>query len=327
MKFRTEVPVVPSDISIQHDHSILSLGSCFAEHIVDKLANAKFSVVNNPFGITYNPLSIADQLNAIQNGRKYDVVDLEKFNHEWVSFDHHGSFSAPTSKESLSKIEHELTLADKHLGKYRTTIISLGTAWAWFRNEKVVNNCHKLPEKEFDFRMLTIEEMTSSLGRALSHWQGANPDNRILLTVSPVRHLRSGFIDNNRSKARLIELAHSLCEITPNTEYYPSYELLLDDLRDYRFYDRSLNHPSEEAVEYVWEHFKSTYFSNSTIGTLEKFESFKASLFHRPRQTSGPAFDGHLQSLEKKFDAWVQRWPDADWSSEKRRWNELMKLK
>lgn len=327
MKFRTEIPVHPSDQSLKHDHPILSVGSCFAEHIVNKLSAYKFSVVNNPFGITYNPLSIAHQLNVIRKSQKYDVVDLEKFNHHWLSFDHHGSFSTSSSKETLERIENELAAADKHLGKYRTTILSLGTAWAWFRNDKVVNNCHKLPDSEFDFRMLSIEEMTEQLGEALAKWQRDNPDNRVIVTVSPVRHLRSGFEDNNRSKARLIEVAHSLAETIPNTEYYPSYELLIDDLRDYRFYDKTLTHPSEEAIEYVWEHFKATYFSNPTIDTLEKFESFRAALFHRPRQTSGPAFDGHLQALEKKFEAWVQRWPKANWSVEMKRWNELMKMR
>lgn len=327
MKFRTEIPLISSGQLIQHDQPVLSIGSCFAEHISRKIETYKFQVVDNPFGITYNPLSIAQQLNTLLHRQTYDVVDLEKFNDHWLSFHHHSDFTTPSSKETLRKINNQLIPAQKYLGNYRTTIVSLGTAWAWFRQGNVVNNCHKLPDSEFEFRMLSIDEMHQSLHDSLDRWQKSNPDNQIVITVSPVRHLRSGLMDNNRSKARLIELAHLLSENLSNALYYPAYEILMDDLRDYRFYDKSLTHPSEEAVEYVWEHFQSTFFSKQTMESINKFESFRSALFHRPRQTSGPAFDGHLQSLEKKFEAWVQRWPEANWTAEMKRWNDLMNLK
>ncbi len=326
MRFRTEIPVTKHTSSLQHGQPVLSLGSCFAEHIVGKLLASKFQVVNNPFGTTYNPLSLADQLQAIANHRSYNVADLEKHRGQWLSFDHHGSFTRAHSKDAVDAIQDALEKGQSFNGNYRWTIISLGTAWAWFKDEKVVNNCHKLPESTFDFRVLEIDEMYRALDGALAKWTEKNPDVEILMTVSPVRHTRSGLIDNNRSKARLLELAHLLVEGRDNAYYYPSYELIVDDLRDYRFYDSSLTHPSPQAVEYVWEHFQASFFSNQTLDTLSAFESFRSSLFHRPRQTSGPAFDGHLQSLEKKFSAWVQRWPDADWTEEKLRWNELMKM-
>lgn len=294
--------------------------------MADKMRSYKFNVVHNPFGTTYNPLSIADQLNAIRSQRRYDVVDLEKFSDQWISFDHHGSFAAATSSEAIELIGESMSNAVSGRGKYRRTIISLGTAWAWFREGAVVNNCHRLPERSFEFRMLSIEEMTTALSVSISRWQDLHPDHLFILTVSPVRHLRSGFEDNNRSKARLIETAHALAESLPGVIYYPSYELVMDDLRDYRFFDQSLVHPSTEAIQYVWEHFSGTFFDQHTLDTIAKFESFRKALWHRPGNTSSEAFKGHLQALENKFLAWVQRWPDADWTEEKRRWNELMRL-
>lgn len=254
------------------------------------------------------------------------MVDLEKFRDSWISFDHHGSFSSATSKGAIEQISTRLESAQKHLGDYRWTILSLGTAWAWFKDGKVVNNCHQLPDREFDFRMLSIEEMFQSLSASITKWQEAHSDHNFLITISPVRHLRSGLIENNRSKARLLEVAHLLTDSLDSVHYYPSYELVMDDLRDYRFYDQSLTHPSSQAVEYVWEHFQATFFDVNTTSTLESFNGFRKALFHRPRQTSGPAFDGHLKNLEKKFEAWIQRWPDADWQEEMERWNELMRL-
>lgn len=326
MKFRTEILPVASKHPIQHDQPLLSIGSCFADHIVNKLEEAKFNVQNNPFGTTYNPLSIADQLMAILNQRVYEIVDVEKVNNQWVSFDHHGSFTRNSSTKSLNAIRESLDTATSKNGEYHKTILSFGTAWAWFLDEKVVNNCHQIPESAFDFRMLNMDEMLSALVPAMEKWQAKNPQNQFIVTVSPVRHTRSGLVENNRSKARLIELAHQIAAQIPNTEYYPAYELVLDDLRDYRFFDKTLNHPNELAIEYVWEHFAATYFDNATTNALEKFESFRKALWHRPRQTSGPAFDGHIQSLETKLEAWMQRWPDANWRPEMQRLNDLLKI-
>lgn len=327
MKFRTEIPLVETELSIQHEDAILSLGSCFAEHINDQLKENKFTIFSNPFGITYNPLSIADQLNAIRTDRQYDVVDLEKVGDHWLSFDHHGSFSKNSATEALDIMNASISKAHQKHGLYHYTILSLGTAWAWFLEDKVVNNCHQLPESTFLFRKLEIAEMVDQLGEAMKRWNQANPKNVFILTVSPVRHLRSGFIENNRSKARLIEVVHQLQELVPTSIYYPSYEILMDDLRDYRFYDSSLTHPSAEAIEYVWEHFSSSFFNDHTKDIIGKYAAFNKALWHRPKNTTGPAYEGHLQSLETKFFAWMQKWPDADWTIEKLRWNELLKMK
>ncbi len=326
MKFRTELLPVPSSPTIHHDHPILSIGSCFSDHILQKLNDHKFQTIIHPFGTTYNPLSMADQLKAISQERKYDVVDLEHRGDTWVSFDHHGMFSNTSAKEVLANIETQLNGASKLLNSYRWTFLSLGTAWAWFRSNKAVNNCHQFPDSDFDFRLLSIEEMYATMQVNLTDWQVKNPDNQIIITVSPVRHLRNGMVENNRSKARLIELAHLLAESIQRCTYYPSYELLLDDLRDYRFFDSTLTHPSQQAIEYIWEHFKATFISEHTKESLKAFESFKKALNHRPRVTSGSSFDAHLSGLEKKLNMWMQRWPNADWRSEKMRLNELIKL-
>lgn len=326
MKFRTEIPVSPFGQSIKHDHPILSIGSCFSDHILRKLETLKFQTDIHPFGTTYNPLSIADQLHAIAHQRRYEVVDLEKRGDTWISFDHHGSFSNTQAKEVISLIDDQLLPTSKKVGKYKWTFLSLGTAWAWFRDNKVVNNCHKFPDYHFDFRLLSIDEMLASLKPALQMWQARNPEVQIVITVSPVRHLRSGLIENNRSKARLIELAHTLANEVAQCSYYPSYELLIDDLRDYRFFDSTLTHPSEQAIEYVWEHFQATFINEHTMESLKAFESFRKALWHRPRVTSGASFDAHLKSMENKLHTWMQRWPYADWRDEKMRLNDLMKM-
>lgn len=326
MKFRTEIEAVPFERSLTHEDPAIALGSCFAEHITQRLLDNKFHWISNPFGITYNPLSIARQLHQIRNHSTFNVGDVHKSGSHWISFDHHGRFNAPTAAETIEKISDELNRAQELNGQYRWTTLSLGTAWAWFKEGEVVNNCHQWPDSEFDFRLLTVDEMTEALRESLVRWNQANPDNITFITVSPVRHTRSGLIENNRSKARLIEVAHALVEELPFVFYYPSYELILDDLRDYRFYDQSLTHPSAEAIQYVWEHFSASFFSEHTTDTILAFERFRQQLWHRPRQTSGSGFTSHLQALEKKLDVWEQRWPYASWEIEKRRLNELMRM-
>ena len=280
MKFRTEIEPAPRSVRIGYDNRILTLGSCFAAHIAGRLAAAKFHVIENPSGILFNPLSIAAMLERVASGRLYGVGELCQAGGLWFSYDHHGAFSCPSAEETLEGINRELERGHEALSAADYVILTFGTAWVYrlAGDGRVVANCHKQPSSEFRREMAGVDEIVDAYRSLL---RGVLACKQVLFTVSPVRHVRDGFEDNSLSKAVLRVAVARLAEEFPNVWYFPSFEIVNDDLRDYRFYAEDMVHPSQQAVDYIWEKFGDFAMERSVRALLPKLGRLNAAMEHR----------------------------------------------
>ncbi|MCL2132617.1 MAG: GSCFA domain-containing protein [Lentimicrobiaceae bacterium] len=279
--FRTEVPPQKAKYTISHKDSILLMGSCFAENIGRKLTKYKFSTDINPFGILFNPLSIAQSLNTLADSFLFQEDDLHFYNGEWISFFHHGKFSKSNKKECLDTINEKLVESRAFLQKTDFLILTLGTSISYSYQGTVVANCHKIPQKEFQKQMLDIQDIVSPLASSIEKVKAVNSKIRILFTVSPVRYIKNEMTENTLSKARLVVATHELLHRIENSDYFPAYELMLDDLRDYRFYNEDMIHPSPTAVDYIWDSFANSFFGYETKKTNSLIEEIASAKNHR----------------------------------------------
>ena len=256
MDFHLEFTPRPFDVKINHQHNLLLIGSCFTEQIGSKLTAHKFSVLDNPNGILFNPVSISRSLNSYMENRQYGQEDLFYENECWNSWEHHSRFSHTEASICLQMINGSQNAAHAFLKKADWLLITLGSAFVYeLENKNVVANCHKVPADKFNKRLLAVEEVVSGLQLMIEKLIAFNPAIKIIFTISPVRHLRDGFVENNRSKATLIHAVHQVLEKNGACLYFPAYELVIDDLRDYRFYAEDMVHPNYAATNYVWEKF------------------------------------------------------------------------
>lgn len=281
LSFRTQLPPLPNAVSIHHNTRLILIGSCFTEHIGQKLDAYKFKTLHNPFGIVYNPVSMAGSLERIALGNSlFSPEDLFENNGLWHSWEHHGRFSKPDQLETLEGINAAYQTAVQKFPQTDCLLLTFGTADVFTLREtgKVVANNHKMPASLFETRRLSVSEISEAGLRIFEKM----PHTKIVLTVSPVRHLRSGLIDNQRSKATLILACEEICKHLDRAFYFPAYELLQDDLRDYRFYAADMIHPSDLAIEYIWAYFSATFFSNPTRQLNEQIEKIHAAAQHRP---------------------------------------------
>lgn len=303
-RFRTILPPIAFDFSISHQDDILSLGSCFAEHIGTRLAQFKFVSHLNPFGILYNPLSIADGLEYLLSKKEFTTSDIFLYQDLWHSFRHHGTFSHPDQTIMVQQLNEHLNAARAFLDKMTCLIITLGTANAFVhkKSNRVVANCHKLPGDHFYRKMLEPAEIIERLGPVLNQLKVKRPDLNVLLTVSPVRHIRDGLMHNNRSKARLLLVAEQLSDNLDWVHYFPAYELVMDDLRDYRFFNDDLIHPSDLAIDYVWSYFADTFFSPQTVQLLRQIGKLIKASKHRPFHSKSSAHQAFIQKQLSEID-------------------------
>jgi hypothetical protein len=317
MKFRTEINVARLAKSIDHSTNILSIGSCFAEAISGKLARYKFHVESNPFGVLYNPFSIAGALESLVAGRKYGPKDLAYSGELWFSYAHHGSFSSTNPKAVLTKINKSAQRATEAVREAAVVIITLGTAWVWELDGVVVANCHKQPTSLFTRRRLSADEIVYRFSALL---EGPLKGKQVIFTVSPVRHLKDGFAENSLSKAILRVAVGELVERHSNVLYFPAHEAVTDDLRDYRFYDRDLVHPSDEAVDYVWEKFVGATFDDTTRALLPRIEAIRRAMEHRPLNPDSEAYERFCQNTIQQTIDIEEECPDIDFSDEIEGW-------
>lgn len=265
MKLQTIVEIVPSSWKIGYEDKILMLGSCFSDEIGEQMKQRNMSVTCNPFGTLYNPLSIA---NAIHSSFVHCTSYIVHHDGLWHSMMHHGSFSRPTKEEAEEAVKASIETMQNALREATVVIVTFGTAWVYEMNGHVVANCHKLPVDRFTRRRLTEEEIVAAWQPILERY----PDKHWIFTVSPIRHIKDGLHENQLSKATLLMAIEQLLDnrqsIVPcqssNRHYFPSYEILLDELRDYRFYADDLVHPSSLAVNYIWERFADTFCTPQT---------------------------------------------------------------
>lgn len=317
--FRTPVPVQEYGYTITHQESLLCMGSCFAEHIGNRLSGYKFPVSVNPFGILFNPLSIAAALERLWQQKRITISDLYQDGTRWLSFAHHGKFSGTDPDAVVHAANEYYVKGGEHLRNAQCLILTLGTAYVWERRDTgaVVANCHKLPASFFTRRRASVEEIAGVLEKALLPILEAYPRLKILLTVSPVRYVRDGLLENQRSKAILLLAIDMLEQRLEQVRYFPAYELLMDDLRDYRFYATDMAHPSELALEYVWNYFKTCLLDEREISRIAALERLQRAMQHRPIH---PDSTEHQQFLERQLlyiESLERQWPALDFSSEK----------
>lgn len=263
MKLQTIVDIKPSEWKIGYEDKILLVGSCFADSIGQMMAQRELNVTCNPFGTLYNPLSIAQAINAKISKCENEKIPLIYHDGLWHSMAHHGAFSRPTREEAEEAVRQSIQNMQRALEEATVVIITFGTAWVYqmandkspITNDSVVANCHKMPEQWFTRRRLTVDEIVRTWMLITARY----PDKHWLFTVSPIRHIRDGLHENQLSKATLLMAVEQL-----NHAYFPSYEIMLDELRDYRFYADDLVHPSQMAVEYIWERFIEAYCTPQT---------------------------------------------------------------
>ena len=284
MKFRTEISITPLDKRLNHSAKIFALGSCFAERISERLARAKFSVESNPFGVLFNPASIANAIERLSFGRTFAVCDITAGKESYFSFDAHSSLDGKTNTEAFASLNRAVAQGTKALVEADWVVLTFGTAWVYERDGKVVANCHKQPASQFERRRLSVGEIVERYSRL---FEGALRDKQVILTVSPVRHIGDGLQENSLSKATLRLAVEELVAKYENVHYFPSYEILIDDLRDYRYYKEDLTHPSKVAVDYIWEHFCKAVLSEEAQRLLPQIEQIVAAAEHKPFNPNG----------------------------------------
>lgn len=319
-KFRTEVWPQPSDFPIEHSQSIVMVGSCFVESMGSRLQDAKFPVNLNPFGILFNPFSIVNALSRIGSKRHYASEDLVQAGEQWASLDHHGSFSGPDAEEVLSNINESIDQAHDALKAARWLFITTGSAWVYHHTERnqTVGNCHKLPNTEFEKRLLSHQDVHLTLRHIPQLFQQLNPDLQIVFTVSPVRHWKDGAIENQRSKALLLAGTHAVVEEFDNCHYFPAYELMMDDLRDYRFYKSDMLHPTDQALDYVWQKFSDCYFSDVTKAVIDDLKPVMQAVKHRPADPESNSFQRFVKKQLEILNVLESKYPQLDLSKERR---------
>lgn len=304
------------------------IGSCFSEHIFDYLQAAKFQACNNPNGNLFNPVSICSAIETYIENKQYHETDLFQFNELWHSWDHHSRFSDTQLEKTLEKINRSQQAAHNFLQKAQWLIITLGSAFTYelvdesFARQAIgakptiVANCHKVPANKFNKKLRSVEEILSELGNLLYRLQLFNPELKLIFTISPVRHLREGFVDNNRSKAILINAVQQLVEKFDGVYYFPAYELVIDDLRDYRFFAEDMVHPNYLATEYVWQAFEKACIHAGEHSFITEMEKLHAARGHKPLHPDTESFKTFLAAHQRKIAALQAQYPDVDFSTE-----------
>jgi hypothetical protein len=290
MKFRYEFAIKKLPQPITHQQKLLLIGSCFTENIGEKLDKYKFTTLQNPHGILFNPVSVAEALTDYIEETVYTEKDLFFLNEAWHSWKHHSRFSGFTPEEAVQKINASVNGAHHYLKETDYLLITLGSAWTYVLSEEAQNakpgqvaaNNHKAPSAWFQRRLLTTEEVLRVLDNAIHRLFHFNPKLKIIFTISPVRHLREGVVENNRSKAVLIQAVHHLVDKFDRLYYFPAYELVIDDLRDYRFYAEDLVHPNYFATQYVWEKLVESCMDEKTKNLMEKIQAINLAYQHKP---------------------------------------------
>lgn len=310
MKFRTEIEITKLAEGIDHTQKVFALGSCFAENISERLAKAKFSVTTNPFGVLFNPFSIANAIERLDSARSFAVCDIEAGRDSFFSFDAHSSLDGTTQTEAFANLNRAVAHGAKALQNADWVILTFGTAWVYEREGRVVANCHKQPASQFSRRRLSVTEIVE---RYDALFEGVLRDKKVVLTVSPVRHIGDGLQENSVSKATLRLAVEELVAKYENAHYFPSYEILIDDLRDYRYYADDLAHPSKMAVDYVWERFCEYALTEKAQRLLPQIEQIVSAAEHRPFNSESEAH----KTFCRKMLAKVEEIHDIDFSLEK----------
>ena len=312
MDLMLNLSIPKSSKEITHQHKILSVGSCFTEHIGNALVDYKFNVLQNPNGILFDPMSVCSSLVSYIKPKRYIQEDLFSLNELWHSWNHHSRFSHTDPQMALEKINESQEVAHAFLKEADWLIITLGSAFTYKlveHNFQSVANCHRAPAQWFQKHLSTLDDIIARLDNTIHQLFHFNRKLNIIFTISPVRHIRDGVVDNNRSKARLIEAVHHLVNKFDKLYYFPSYELVIDILRDYRFYAEDMVHPNYLATDFVLQHFIKTYMSEATLSLIEELKKLAIARKHRSAHPGTEAHKKFLQSHLAKTKALAEQYP------------------
>lgn len=302
MQFKTQISIPKNSNSIDYNSKIVSFGSCFAENMGDKFHYFKFQNITNPFGIIFNPVSIEKIVDRVVNSDLFTAEDVFFHNERWHCFEVHSDVSHSDKEELVANLNQILVETKKQLQEASHIIITYGTSWVYRNIDRgnIVANCHKVPQKQFTKELLSVSAIQQSIQSTIRLIQSINPNCNFIFTVSPVRHLKDGFVENQRSKANLIIGLHETFDFRLSTfDYFPSYEIMMDELRDYRFYAEDMVHPSQVAIDYIWERFRESTISETAYATMDAVESIQKGLQHRPfnpNSESHQKFEANLRS-------------------------------
>jgi len=323
MNFHLEFSPKPFAQRIKHHHTILLTGSCFTENIGARLKQFKFGVLENPNGIIFNPVSIAASVQSYIHNRQYTEADLFYQNESWNSWQHHTRFSHPDKAVCLQRINQSQQSAHQFLKTANWLLVTVGSAFVYelaglsSGDGGVVANCHKVPTDKFKKRLLSIDEIKMNLQEMLASLFDFNPGVNAIFTISPVRHLRDGFVENNRSKAALIQAIHQLTDADERLFYFPAYELVIDDLRDYRFYAEDMVHPNYAATNYVWEKFTATCIDETSQALMKEINVINAARSHKPFNPTSEQHKKFLQDNLKRLIQLEDQYSYIDFGEEK----------
>ena len=325
--FRTHVVFPANTIKITHSNNIISIGSCFSESIALILKEYLFKISINPTGILYNPFSISKALRRLLSKKQYSKDEL--FSHEglWKSFDHHSNFNAATWQECIKKINNSFNDACKVISQIDTLIITFGTAFVYYNNDnmQIVANCHKLPNKNFQRSLLPVTEIVDEYTDLFDQFYKQFPNINIIITISPVRHMRDNPHENQVSKAHLLASAYEIEKKFPKLYYFPAYEIIMDELRDYRFYKEDMIHPAPITIDYIWERFVDTCISEKSKDFISLYQPVLNAKKHNIKENNSDTTNSfgkknleHLTSLEKKY-------PEISFSDDKEYFTSIVK--
>lgn len=289
MKFRTEITIAPNLNKIDQHKRVFSVGSCFAHNVAERLLRCGVMTHSNPLGELYNPLSVESCLRRVLGGVKIGPEELFSRGDMWFSYHTHGSFDTPNKELLLERLSGAIEEGQRALKEADCVIVTLGTSWVYEREGEVVANCHKMAAGEFTRRRLSVEEVVGSLERVVDMLS----PREVILTISPIRHLGDGLEGNSLSKAVLRVAVDEVVARREGVSYFPAYEILLDDLRDYRYYAEDMTHPSSVAVEYVWECFCRGYMDEKAMAVSERFARLSDAVAHRPLHPESEEY-GHF---------------------------------
>ena len=313
MDFSTKTNITPWHRPLRHSDKLMVMGSCFAEHIGERLERMKFRSIINPYGVLYNPLSITEGLIRLIEQRPFTEKELHEFpDGGWNTWMHHSRYSQPDKHAALTAINHSLENAAKRLAEADVLILTLGTAWAYRLAEtnEVIGNCHKVPERQFVRQRLQVNEIIDAFNKVLDCLSKINPNLRILFTVSPVRHLKDGLHGNQLSKATLLLAVDELCQGHPQQcHYFPAYEIVLDELRDYRFYANDMAHPSPLAIDYVWERFAEHCIEKEAQPFMLQWEKICSGMEHRPFNPQAEKYKQFIEQIIEKIEELKRQYP------------------
>ncbi|MEQ3691444.1 MAG: GSCFA domain-containing protein [Flavobacterium sp.] len=310
MQFRTQIPIHKSDFPIDYNSKIMAFGSCFVENMGNKFDYFKFQNTVNPFGIIFNPVSIEKLIQRCIDKEYFTEKDIFFHNDLWHCYEVHSELSNPNKEEFLKKLNFLIDSTNSQITESTHVIITLGTSWVYrnIKSNEIVANCHKVPQKEFNKELLSIETIEKSIQNTIELIQKVNPNCTFIFTISPVRHIKDGFVENNVSKAHLISAIHSTYNLKPIT-YFPSYEIMMDELRDYRFYDEDMLHPSQVAIDYIWVRFFENYITEEIHSVMKEVCGIQKALKHRSFNPESEKHQKFLDTLEKKKEGLTQRFP------------------